>query len=69
MIIFIDKHTDPEDVIIKFIRNMETLNSDDDNDEEQRGLLVSPPNRQHTGDTISNEIGCIQFQADESRRD
>ena len=51
------------------MRNMETLNSDDDNDEEQRGLLVSPPNRQHTGDKISNEIGLIQFQADGSSRD
>ena len=60
---------DPEEMIVKSTRNMETLNSDDDNDEEQRGLLVSPPHRQHTGDTISNEIGCIQFQADESRRD
>ena len=47
-------------MIVKFTMNMETLNSDDDNNEEQRGLLVSPPSyRQHTDHRISNGPNSI----------
>ena len=37
---FLDKQKDPEDINVKYIRNMKTLNSDPDNTEEETELLT-----------------------------
>ena len=60
----LDKQKDPEDINVKYIRNLKTSASFSNSTEEHRGLLTTTLQEQPIADSTNNESALIQIQPD-----